>query len=70
MGVFTQLKVTPLPTAIKLHDKTIIVTDASPGMDLEAARKLLALHASTLILAVRNTTKVGIAKPLSFSTPL
>lgn len=57
MGVFTQPKVTPLPTGINLHGKTIIVTGASAGMGLEAARQLLALNASTLILAVRNTTK-------------
>ena len=57
MGVFTQAKVTPLPTGINLHGKTIIVTGASAGLGLEAARQLLALNASTLILAVRNTTK-------------
>ena len=57
MGVFTQPKVTPLPTGINLDGKTIIITGASAGMGLEAARQLLALNASTLILAVRNTTK-------------
>lgn len=57
MGVFTQPKVTPLPTGINLTGKTIIVTGASAGMGLEAARQMLTLNASTLILAVRNTTK-------------
>ena len=57
MGIFTQAKVTPLPTGINLHGKTIIITGASAGMGLEAARQLLALNASTLILAVRNTAK-------------
>ena len=57
MGVFTQPKVTPLPTGINLDGKTIIITGASAGMGLETARQVLALNASTLILAVRNTTK-------------
>lgn len=57
MGIFTQPKVTPLPTGINLHGKTIIVTGASAGMGLETARQLLALNASTLILAVRNIVK-------------
>ena len=57
MGIFTQPKVTPLPTGIDLNGKTIIITGASAGMGLETARQLLALNASTLILAVRNTTK-------------
>ena len=57
MGVFTQPKVTPLPTGIDLDGKTIIITGASAGMGLEAARQLLTLNASTLILAVRNTIK-------------
>ena len=57
MAIFTQPKVIPLPTGINLHGKTIIVTGASAGMGLETARQLLALNASTLILAVRNIVK-------------
>ncbi len=57
MGIFTQPKVTPLPTGINLDGRTIIITGASAGMGLETARQLLALNASNLILAVRNTTK-------------
>lgn len=57
MGIFTQPKVTPLPTGINLYGKTITVTGASAGMGLETARQLLVLNVSTLILGVRNTTK-------------
>lgn len=57
MGILTQPKVTPLPTGINLDGKTIIITGASAGIGLEAARELLILNASTVILAVRNTVK-------------
>ena len=57
MGIFTQPEVTPLPTGIILNGKTIIITGASAGMGLETARQLLTINASTIILAVRNTTK-------------
>ena len=57
MGIFSQPTVTPLPTGINLDGRTIIITGASAGMGLEAARQLLALNASAVILAVRDTTK-------------
>lgn len=57
MGVFTQPKVTPLPTGVDLQGKTIIVTGASAGMGLETARQLLTLNASIVVLAVRNISK-------------
>lgn len=56
MGVF-QTKVSPLPTDIDLTGKTVIITGASAGLGLESARQVLALKASTVILAVRNITK-------------
>ena len=56
MGIFSQSTVTPLPTGINLDGRTIIITGANVGMGLEAARQLLALNASTLILAVRYAT--------------
>lgn len=57
MGILTQPRVTPLPTGINLDGKIFVITGASAGMGLETARQLLTLNASTLILAVRNTTK-------------
>ena len=57
MGILSQAKVTPLPTGLNLHGKTIIITGASAGMGLECARQVLALNASTVVLAVRNTSK-------------
>ncbi|KAL8826051.1 MAG: hypothetical protein Q9191_004037 [Dirinaria sp. TL-2023a] len=57
MGILTQPKVTPLPTGINLKGKTVVITGASAGMGLEAARQLLTLNASTVVLAVRNTAK-------------
>jgi NAD(P)-dependent dehydrogenase (short-subunit alcohol dehydrogenase family) len=57
MGIVMQPKVYPLPTGIDLKGKTVIITGSSAGMGLESARQLLALNASTVILAVRNTSK-------------
>ena len=57
MGVLSQAKVTPLPTDLSLQGKTIIITGASAGLGLECARQVLALDASKVILAVRNTAK-------------
>ncbi|KAL9036673.1 MAG: hypothetical protein Q9214_006031, partial [Letrouitia sp. 1 TL-2023] len=56
MGIF-QAQVTPLPTGLDLRGKTIVITGASSGLGLEAARQVLTLHASTVVLAVRNTHK-------------
>ena len=69
MGILTQPKVTPLPTGINLQGKTIVITGASAGMGLESARQLLALNASTVILAVRNTTKGEACKQSLLSDP-
>ena len=69
MGVFAQAKVTPLPTGIELQGRTIIITGASAGMGLESARQLLALNVSTVILAVRNTTKGEACKQSLLSDP-
>ena len=57
MVQFFQPKVTPLPKGINLDGQTIIITGASSGMGLETTRQVLAMKASTVILAVRNTTK-------------
>ncbi|KAF3387507.1 Short chain dehydrogenase yanD [Penicillium rolfsii] len=56
MPIF-QPKVSPLPAGIDLSGKSAVITGASAGLGLEAARQLLALNLSTLILAVRNETK-------------
>ena len=69
MGIFAQPKVTPLPAGINLDGRTIIVTGASAGMGFETARQLLALNASTLILAVRDTTKGGDCKAALLNDP-
>lgn len=52
-----QPKVTPLPPDINLHGKTALITGATAGIGLEAARQLIKLHVSHLILAVRNASK-------------
>jgi NAD(P)-dependent dehydrogenase (short-subunit alcohol dehydrogenase family) len=49
--------VTPLPANTNLNGQTAIVTGATSGIGLELVRQLVALHASTVILAVRNLTK-------------
>ncbi|EAW09505.1 uncharacterized protein ACLA_037100 [Aspergillus clavatus NRRL 1] len=53
----TQPRVDPLPTDIDLTGKTVVITGASSGIGLEAARQLLQLRASTVVLAVRNVAK-------------
>ncbi|KAJ6007484.1 Short-chain dehydrogenase/reductase SDR [Penicillium herquei] len=50
-------RVTPLPSDIDLHGKTAVITGASAGLGLATARLLLQLKFSTVVLAVRNTTK-------------
>ncbi|KAL9614964.1 MAG: hypothetical protein Q9167_000606 [Letrouitia subvulpina] len=52
-----QAQVTPLPTGLDLRGKTVVITGASSGLGLEAARQVLTLHASTVVLAVRNINK-------------
>ncbi|KAI5235763.1 putative carbonyl reductase [Aureobasidium subglaciale] len=42
---------------IDLSNKTVIVTGANAGLGYEAARQLLVLHASRVILAVRSASK-------------
>lgn len=69
MGILTQPKVTPLPTGINLSGKTVVITGASAGMGLEAARQVLALNASTVVLAVRNTTKGNDCKASLLADP-
>lgn len=69
MGIFSQVKVTPLPSGIDLQGKTVIITGASAGMGLESARQLLACNASTVVLAVRNTSKGEGCKTSLLSDP-
>ncbi|GJN67840.1 hypothetical protein PLICBS_001882 [Purpureocillium lilacinum] len=52
-----QPSVTPLPEGIDLTGQVAIVTGASAGIGLEISRQLLQHKLSTLILAVRNTSK-------------
>ena len=54
---FFQPKVKPLPSNIDLQGQTAVVTGASAGLGLEAARQLLTLKCSTVVLAVRNVKK-------------
>ena len=69
MGLFTQPKVTPLPPNINLRGKTIIVTGASAGLGLEAARQTLSLNASAVVLAVRNPSKGEFCKASLLADP-
>lgn len=50
-------KVSPLPTGTDFTGKTAVITGASAGLGLEVTRQLLRLHASTVILGVRNVAK-------------
>ncbi|KAL0930199.1 short-chain dehydrogenase reductase family [Colletotrichum truncatum] len=54
---FIQPPVTPLPDDLDLIGQTAIVTGATAGIGLALARQLLLLKASTVVLAVRNTSK-------------
>lgn len=54
---FFQPRLHPLPTGIDLKGRVAVITGASSGMGLEAARQLLVLNISTVVLAVRNPSK-------------
>jgi NAD(P)-dependent dehydrogenase (short-subunit alcohol dehydrogenase family) len=71
---FPQPKVTSLPPDIDLHGKSALITGATAGIGLEAARQLLKLHVSHLVLAVRNVSKGEACKleiqPLNIHTKI
>ncbi|KAM0547559.1 hypothetical protein ACHAPJ_010303 [Fusarium lateritium] len=60
-----QPSIPPLPSGIDLTGQTIIVTGASSGIGLAAARRILKLRASNVVLAVRDLAK-GEAVKASF----
>ena len=64
-----QPKVTPLPAGIDLSGKTAIVTGANTGLGYAVARQLLALKLSTLVIAVRTTSKGEQAKAKLLADP-
>lgn len=49
-----QTAIPPTPSQVDLTGQTIAVTGANTGLGFEAARQLLRLRASTLILGVRS----------------
>lgn len=52
-----QPSVTPLPKGLDLTGQTALVTGATAGIGLEISKQFLSVHLSTLIIAVRNTSK-------------
>lgn len=52
-----QPKIPPTPPGTSLAGKSIIITGGNTGLGFEAARQFLTLKASTVIIAVRSTTK-------------
>jgi NAD(P)-dependent dehydrogenase (short-subunit alcohol dehydrogenase family) len=65
-----QPPVPPLPEGTSLSGKTVVVTGASAGLGLEAARQFLQYGASTLVLAVRNATKGHAARTTILADPI
>lgn len=64
-----QPKVTPLASGINLSGKTAIVTGANAGIGYAIAHQLLALNLSTLVMAVRTTSKGEQAKAKIIADP-
>ena len=60
--IHSQLFVTPALPTTSLTGQTFIVTGASAGLGLEAARHLVGLNAARVILAVRNPEKGAAAR--------
>ncbi|KAI1080455.1 NAD(P)-binding protein [Whalleya microplaca] len=52
----------PLPSDVRLHGKTALVTGANVGLGLEACKELAAHGLSRVILGVRSTSKGDAAK--------
>jgi NAD(P)-dependent dehydrogenase (short-subunit alcohol dehydrogenase family) len=59
----------PLPPPNSLQGRTLLITGANTGLGFATAQHALALGASTLILAVRSTSKGLEAKTQLLSTP-
>ncbi|KAI4269802.1 MAG: hypothetical protein L6R38_007330 [Xanthoria sp. 2 TBL-2021] len=60
--VYSQFFITPPIPHSSFHNQTVIVTGSNTGLGLEAARHIVRLGASKVILAVRNTEKGLAAK--------
>jgi NAD(P)-dependent dehydrogenase (short-subunit alcohol dehydrogenase family) len=65
-----QPPIPPTPTSTELRGKSITVTGANTGLGFEAARQLLRLRTSTLVLAVCNPTKGLSARTALLADPL
>lgn len=59
---FYQTPIPPTPAQTDLSGQTIIVTGATAGLGHETSLQLLRLKASSVILAVRNTSKGEVAR--------
>ncbi|KAF4957855.1 hypothetical protein FSARC_11151 [Fusarium sarcochroum] len=68
MGLF-QPSIPPLPAGIDLSGQTVVVTGASSGIGRAAARRILKLNASNVVLAVRDLAKGEAAKASFLADP-
>ena len=69
VSALSQRKLHPLPSGINLTERSATITGVSSGLGLEAARQLLALKMSTVILAVRNSSKAEACKSELLADP-
>jgi NAD(P)-dependent dehydrogenase (short-subunit alcohol dehydrogenase family) len=52
-----QARIPPTPAGVSLSGKTVVITGANSGLGFEAARQVLQLQASKVILGVRTVSK-------------
>lgn len=62
LGLLDEKRNPPVPPTESFAGRTILVTGATGGLGLEAAKSLVGLHVETLIITARNESKGQIAK--------